>query len=254
MTRFVLTTFLGLGLLAPLAARADPAPVPPEVAPFAAAMAAYRDRASLDRHREAQQAFVRWARERPTDHDAQIWCARTSFYVAHRLVQADDKAGCAKAAEAGAQCAERAQVIRPRDYDGRYWELMNRFKAGATMSWTSALRAAKPMRAALEELIARDPRRPEGHLFLALAYRELPSVISWGDNKKAMESALKAFDLAPRDPEVLLEMAESYRVNGEKDLARQFYRRVAGSDVPVDLEWETEDARRWARKQLADLD
>ena len=127
-------------------------------------------------------------------------------------------------------------------------------KAGAAMSWTSALRAVKPMRAALEELIARDPRRPEGHLFLAMAYRELPSVISWGDDKKALESALKAYELAPRDPEVLLEMGECYRVNGEKDLARQFYRRVAGSDVPKALEWETEDARRWARKQLADLD
>ena len=90
MTRLVLTAFVAAGLLATPAVRADPLPVAPDDAPFAAAMAAYRDRATLDRHREAQQAFARLARERPADYDAQVWCARTSFYVAHRLVQADD--------------------------------------------------------------------------------------------------------------------------------------------------------------------
>jgi tetratricopeptide (TPR) repeat protein len=236
-------------------AAAAPAPSPavdPER--LAAAMAAYRGRASMDRHREAWEAFVRLAAERPDDHGMQIWCARTSFYYAHRRVQADDKEGCARVARSGSECARRAQQIRSGDYDGRYWELMNRYKEGATLGLVAILKMVKPIRGWLEELIQRDPKRPEGHAFLAMAYRELPSVVSWGDDKKALEHARVAQQLAPREPEALLELAEALRENGEKDAARDMYRRVQTSDVPRDLEWETEDARAWARKQLADMD
>jgi tetratricopeptide (TPR) repeat protein len=222
---------------------------------FAAAMAAYGARASgIPKHREAWAAFVRLAAERPTDHAMQIWCSRTSFHLAHRHIQADDKESCAKVAQAGVECANRAQAIRPGDYDGRYWELMNRFKAGATMSFVSGLKAAKPMRAALEALISRDPRRVEGYLFLAMAYRELPSVVSWGDDEKALEYAKKAYAIAPRDPEVLLELGECWHENGDDDKARELLRRIATSDVPKDLEWETDDCRRWAVKRLKDLE
>lgn len=235
-------------------AATTPPPTAAEDAPLREAMAAYRARANMERHRDAWRAFVRLAGERPADHGMQIWCARTSFYYAHRRVQDGDKKGCAEVAKAGIECAERAQRIRPGDYDGRYWELMNRYKEGATLSLVSILKAVKPIRAWLEELIARDPRRPEGHVFLAMAYRELPSVVSWGDDEKALEHARAAEPLAPRDPEVLLELAEAWYENGDKDKARDYFRRVATSEVPKDLEWETEDARQWARKRLADLD
>lgn len=242
-------------LLAAGAARAQEPPGPLSADPaFQSAMAAYRGRAATAKHREAQEGFARVARERPTDYDAQIWCARTSFHFAHRLVQADDKQGCSRTAKAGMECARRAQQVRPGDYDGRYWELMNGYKEGATLGMVAILKAVKPIRPALQELIARDPKRFEGHVFLAMAYRELPSVVSWGDDEKALEHARKAYDLAPRDPEVLLELAEAWHENGSDDLARKYFKMVAGSDVPDDLEWETDDCRKWAVKRLADLD
>ena len=227
---------------------------PPDPARLAAAMLAYRARASMERHKDAYEAFVSLASDWQDDYGMQIWCARTSFYYAHRRVQADDKDGCAKVARAGSKCARRAIALRPGDYDGRYWELMNWYKEGATLSLVSILKSVKPIRGWLEELIGRDPKRPEGHAFLAMAYRELPSVVSWGDDKKALEQARIAQQLAPRDPESLLELAEALRENGDKESAREFYGRVQTSDVPRDLEWETEDARAWARKQLADMD
>lgn len=113
---------------------------------------------------------------------------------------------------------------------------MNRYKEGATLSLFAALRAARPMRWALEELIARDPRRHEGYVFLAMAYRELPSVVSWGDDRKALEYARKAEAIGPRDPEVLLELAEAQHENGDDEAARNYFRRAATSDVPPDLE------------------
>ncbi len=221
---------------------------------FAEALIAYKARESIAKHAEAWKAFSSLATAQPSDYAMQIWCARTSFYYAHRLVQAGDKKGCARAAQAGSQCARQAQAIRQGDYDGRYWELMNNYKEGATLSPVGILKAVKPVRGMLEDLTTREPTRFEGHVFLAMAYRELPSVISWGDDKKALEHAQKAEAINPRDPDVLLEMAEALLENGDKESARLYFRKVAESDVPKDLEWETDDARAWARKRLADID
>jgi tetratricopeptide (TPR) repeat protein len=218
-------------------------------------MTAYRARAALDRHEAAWQGFVEVATRQTDTREAQLWCARTSFFLAHRLVQAGRKKDGARTAKAGIACATRMQQIRPEDYDGRYWELMNRHKSASTMNLIKAFKAAKPMRKALEDLIALDPKRHEGYVFLAMAYRELPSTLSWGDDAKALQYARKGVELAPRDPEALLELAESLRENGHDDEARRTYRAVSSaSDAPPHLEWETEDARRWARRQLKRMD
>lgn len=236
-------------VLVPIGVLADglPAPGDPE---FQQVLAVYRERANPDRHREAWEGFARLAALRTGDHAVQIWCARTSFHLAHRRIQAGDKEDGARIARAGIECALRAQALRDRDYDGRYWELMNRYKAGATLPFTRILQAVKPVRGQLEDLIAMDPRRPEAYVFLAMAYRELPSVISWGDDEKALEYARKAVDLAPGDPEALLELAEACRETGDRECALRYYEAVIQARAPPDLEWETDDARQWARRQM----
>ncbi len=256
-TAFEAARFLGtMALLLAVSFPASAQPTEPlaQNAAFREAMAAYRARAALDRHQFAWQGFTDLAAQRPDDHEAQIWCARTSFFLAHRLVQAGRKKDCARTAQVGVDCALRAQKVRPGDYDGRYWELMNRYKAAATMNLVKAFQAAKPVRGQLEDLIARDPARHEGYVFLAMAYRELPSTLSWGDDAKALEYARKGVERAPRDPEALLELAECLRENGHDEEARRTYQAVqSASDVPPHLEWETEDARRWARRQLRSM-
>jgi tetratricopeptide (TPR) repeat protein len=246
----LLLVLLALLALVPASLAWAAGPGVPGDAEFQKVLEAYEGRANLDRHWAAWEGFVRLAGERAGDHDVQVWCARTSFHLAHRRVQAGDKKGCARIANAGIECAMRAQAIRPGDYDGRYWELMNRYKSGATLSLTRIFKAVKPVRTQLEELISRNPGRAEAHIFLAMAYRELPSVVSWGDDGKALEHALKGVELAPRDPEALLELAESHRENGNKEQALKYYQAVLASEIPRYLEWETEDARRWARRQM----
>lgn len=222
-------------------------------ATLSAVMSVYAKRADPARHAEAYRGFRDLASRFPGDYDLQIWCARTAFYWAHRRVQDDDKKGCARAARAGIECARRAGKVRKDDYTARYWELMNRMKAGATLSIVSALKAVKPLKVQLERLIARDPNRFEGYLFLGMLYRELPSLVSWGDDDKALEYVKKAERLAPRDPDVLLEVAEAFLKLDNDAMAVAYFRKVAESDVPKHLEWETWDARRWAKKRLKDI-
>lgn len=223
-------------------------------AALSAVMTVYVERADPARHAEAFRGFKDLAARYPGDYDLQIWCTRTSFYYAHRRVQNDDKKGCAGAARAGIDCSRRALKIRKDDYTARYWELMNRMKAGATLSIVSALKAVKPLKAQLERLIARDPNRFEGYLFLGMLYRELPSLVSWGDDDKALVYVKKAERLAPRDPDVLLEVAEAYYKLDNEAMAIAYFRKVARSDVSKHLEWETGDARRWAKKRLKEIE
>ncbi|NOZ02291.1 MAG: hypothetical protein GXP54_10440 [Deltaproteobacteria bacterium] len=216
-------------------------------------MAAYEARKDMARHAEAQKGFKRLAAAHPGDYGLQIWCARTSYYYAHRLVQHDDEDGCAKVAREGITCARRAEKARPRDYTAKYWELMDRMKAGVTLGMIGALKAVKPLKGELERLISLDPKRFEGYLFLGMLYRELPSLVSWGDDDKALEYVKKAERIAPRNADALLEVAETYHKLGNDAMAVAYFGKVATCNVPKHLEWETWDARRWAKKRLKDI-
>jgi len=219
---------------------------------FESALETYRARSEMNNHISAWQDFVALANEKHDDEQAQLWCARTSFFLAHRQIQNRRKSDGAKTAKLGIECALRLAKTKP--YDGRYWELMNRYKAAATMHLVKAFKAAKPMKESLEQLIEMDPSRHEGYVFLAMAYRELPSGLSWGDNRKALEYAQKGQKRAPKDPEALLELAECLKANGQKVEAKSYYEAVLNKSVsPRDLEWETNDARRWAKRQMKSL-
>ncbi len=251
LTAALVTTMFAVMSLAALPAFAEPTEPLANTPQFREAMSAYQARSAIDRHQAAWQGFVELATQRPDDHEAQIWCARTSFFLAHRLVQAGRKKEASATAKAGIDCALQIQKERPGNYDGRYWELMNRHKAASTVNLIKGFKAAKPMRKALEDLIARDPKRYEGYVFLAMAYRELPSTLSWGDDAQALHYARLGIERAPRDPETRLELAECLRENRLNDEARLAYQAVlSDTDTPSHLEWETEDARGWARRQL----
>jgi len=217
-------------------------------------MAAYGERAVEAKHREAWKGFLDLSREHKGDYELQIWCARTAYYYAHRRVQAKDEDGCAMVAKTGIECARRALGLRRKDFDARYWLLMNRVKVGAGMNVVSALRAVKPLKGELERLVADGPDRFEGHMFLGMMYRELPSFVSWGDDDKAMEHVRKAERSAPRNPDVLLEIAECHLNQGNVEMAKAYFRKVARSETPKHLEWETWDARMWARKRLKEIE
>jgi len=232
--------------------RAAPAPSPRDAA-FAEALAVYKQRASEPRHKASQEKFVTLAAQYPKDYDLQIWCARTSYYYAHRRLQAGDSDACSLIARQGVRCAKRAREIDPKGYDGRYWWVMDRVKAGTSTGIRAALKAVKPMREFLEKMIADFPQRFEAYMCLGVLYRELPSFISWGDDEKALLYLKKAEALGGRNPELLLEVAEAYLKNGDDKAAIEYFQKVETSDVPTHLEWETDDARQWARKRIKDI-
>ncbi len=210
----------------------------------------YKERANLEKHKQAASMAQELAAKYPGDKEAAIFCAMTSYYTAHRLPAKQKKEVALK----GVECTKRVLEKDKTDYDARYWWAMTKFKSKEAEGINAALKQAAQVKAYLEKMIKDQPNRGEGYMMLGVLYRDLPGVISWGDPKKGLELLQKANSLLPKDPEVLLELAAAYAKVGNKDEARKAYNEcINDSKAPRNKDWETEDAKAYAKKMLKDL-
>jgi tetratricopeptide (TPR) repeat protein len=215
-----------------------------------AMMKVYAGRAKLEEHKKAAALVADLADKVPGDREAQLFCARTAYYCAHRLEGKEQKATALR----GYACAQRLVKANPKDYDGRYMSAMTLFKSKVADGIQSALKESKNVKAYLESMLKDDPNRYEAYMLLGALYRDLPGVISWGDPKKSVELLEKGAALAPKDPEILLELAQSYAKVGRTEDARKTYQKcIDEGEGRKDLDWETQDAKDYARKMLKDL-
>ncbi|MCB9726961.1 MAG: tetratricopeptide repeat protein [Deltaproteobacteria bacterium] len=250
MKRFaVMIGLVAVGLAGP--ARADDDT--DKAALVASAMQIYAGRAALPKHVKAAEAFAALAEKYPQDKQRQVWCSRTAYYAAHRI---DDSGVKAKVAGRGVDCAKRIIAMNKADYEGRFWWLMTRFQAEQARGVTKALGAAPQITGLLSKMIKDHPKRAEAYMVLGAIYRGLPGPpISIGDQDKALDLLEQSAKLAPDNAEVLLELAQAYADMGQKDKARATYRHCIDKGTgPANLEWETQDAKDYAKKMLAQLD
>jgi len=223
-------------------------------ADFLAARDLYAARATLANHERAADGFAQVARRFPDSLDAQIWCARTAYYVSHRVQ--DDKPRMRRLAQTGLECGERLLGHFAGNYDAQVWGLLARFRQASVSSWLPPLGEIERLTQQLEALRARAPDEYLAYMLLGAVYRELPGwPLSIGDRKKALSLLTEGQRLAPDNAEVLLELAATYRALGDKANARLTYQRCVDKGVGPDvLAWESADARAWAKKQLAELE
>ena len=209
----------------------------------------YALRADVAMHQAAAKAFRALADSYPADKEILLFCARTAYFAAHRL-KGDDKA---TTATWGVECTQLLLKAHKNDYDGRYWWARNSLKARESEGIQAALKQAKVVRDFLGKLIEDEPTRFEGYMAQGAVLREIPGMLG-GDKKKALEVLKKGYGIAPRDAELLLELAAAYAANGDKENAAAIYDKcIKESDKPKYLEWETEDARAYAKKMKAKL-
>ncbi len=220
---------------------------------LAEVMKIYNARADVVKHVEAVTRFAKLAAEHPTDKDLAIWCARTASYAAHRI---GDSIVKKRVAGKGVKCAKRYIEQHPKDYDAQVWWILCRFRIEQAKGVIRTLKAADSVRDYIAKMIKLAPNRPEGLLALGTIYRELPGPpISFGDPEKGLVFLKKAAKYAPLNVEVLLELASAYAKIGDVANARKTYKlAIAKGTGPKNLEWETEDARDYCKKMLADLD
>jgi tetratricopeptide (TPR) repeat protein len=246
--RGLLCLFLALGIALPATAQ--------EKAPkveWDALYAVYNQRAELVKHRESAKLSAELAARYPDDKRLQIFCAQTAYYCAHRLLDKEDQKKAT--AETGLKCAERLLEKNDKDYDGRFWASMTSFKAKSADGIRAALKEASKIKKFLEQMKKDEPKRPEAYMMLGTLYRELPKLITWGDPDKGLELLKKADELSPLDPEILLELAAAYAKVGQKEKAKETYKKcINDSKAPKDRKWETRDAQDYAKKMLKELE
>ncbi len=211
----------------------------------------YAKRADNASHVQAAKEAAALADKYPEDRKAQLFCAMTSYYAAHRQKDSKKKE---KIAKAGVKCAKRVLKADKSDYEGRYWWAMTYAKSKEAEGIAKLAEKSVQVKKYLEKMISDQPKRYEGYMMLGALYRDLPKWISWGDPKKGLELLETALELAPNDPEVLLEVAAAYAKMGNKEKAAKLYDRCINDSVsPKDKDWETEDARAYAKKMKAEL-
>jgi hypothetical protein len=220
---------------------------------FRAARRAPARRADPTKHQRAADAFATIARRRTDSMEAQIWCARTAYYAAHRL--RENKAEMRRIAALGAECGERL-LADFEAYPAQLWGLLARFRKVTASSVIPSIGDIERIVRQLEALRAKAPDEYLAYMLLGAVYRELPGwPLSIGDRKKAFERLTEGQRLAPDNSEMLLQLADTYRADGDLKNARLTYKRCAEhGGGPPELAWEMADARAWAKKQLAELE
>ena len=228
---------------------------PPATGTMTAAARHYDARADIRQHGLATELFATAAAAAPTQMLPQLWCARTSYYAGHR--HRDDHADeMARLLALGVPCGKRLLSRFANDYDAALWGRMIAMKHEIATSLLPSLKRLEQTTAFLENMIAKHPKRFEAYALVGALYRELPAwPISIGDKQRALELFSTGIGLAPDNAEMLLGLGETHLALGDKRAARRTLLRCAQDGTgPKELEFETDEARRWASKLLSDME
>ncbi len=212
----------------------------------------YEKRQNIKNHTQAAQGFSTIAKAHPHDIVAQLWCARTAYYSAHRYQE--NKTMMKRLARLGHECGERLQPFAGV-YEADLWMILSRFKLFATSGWIPPLGKIEKLTRQLQRIAEKNPKRYATYLLLGAIFRELPGwPLSIGDDKLAMRYLKKGEKLAPNNAELLLELAATYTALNQKDIAKAVYERcIRKGTGAADLQFETQEARKWAKTMLGEL-
>lgn len=232
-----------------------PAPAATRDADWKAAMDLWKGRASMKVHKEAMKVLAKVAEAYPKDYEIQWKTARAYYYFSQRYEREQgDIPRAAKLSKFGAAFANRALAAKDGGYEARYWFIMNYVRVVAAESQLKAMREAKGVRERLEKMIADEPGRFEAYMMLGGLMRALPPFpVSFGDTRKSLEILQKGEKASPDNPELLLELAETYKALGDTAKAREYYQKAATAPSPPEMDFETEDAHTYAKKMLTEL-
>ncbi len=220
---------------------------------IAKVMALYEIRSTLSNHDKAAKEFSAIAAAHPKNLWAQLWCARTAYYSAHR--HQDDKDTMKSLAKLGDSCGQRLKIFSGT-YEADLWIILSRFKMLATSNWIPPLGKIEKLARELEGIARKNPKRYGTYLLLGAIFRELPGwPVSIGDDELAMKYLLKGNKLASRNAELLLELAATQNAVDDEEAAKKTYEKcIAKGNGASDLRFETAEARKWAKKMLGELE
>jgi tetratricopeptide (TPR) repeat protein len=118
--------------------------------------------------------------------------------------------------------------------DGYIWAGVIRGSLAEAVGGLGALGTVKEARTNLEKALSIDPAAEDGYAYgvLGLLYSKVPSVIAFGDKKKARELLLKGVQVSPNGMNTNYFLAQFLHTQGEDKEAAQYIERAAAAQPP----------------------
>lgn len=210
--------------------------------------ALYQDRAHLTSAKQAADIWSRELKARPENFDAAWKLARITYWLGTHAPAAERR----RFLEEGIKAGEAARALEPNRPDGHFWTAATMGALAEGYGLRNGLKYRKPIREALERVLAIDPSYLNGSADRALGrwYHKVPGLFG-GDRKKA-ETHLRAS--LSRDPNSTLShyfLAELLIDENRRQEARTELETVLSA--PINPQWAPEDAdyKERARNLLA---
>jgi tetratricopeptide (TPR) repeat protein len=210
----------------------------------------YADRSNIASARRAADAWDAELKSQPASFDAAWRLARADYWLGGHAPEQERR----KFLESGIEAARKAQALKPERPEGHFWLAANMGGLAESFGIRQGLKYRKPIREALERVLAIDPAFMQGSADRALGrwYYKVPGLFG-GDDKLA-ESHLRA-SLKYNEQSTITHffLAELLIEKDRKAEARAELQTVI--DAPLDPEWtpEDQDYKTKAKALLAKL-
>jgi tetratricopeptide (TPR) repeat protein len=196
----------------------------------------YASRTRLADARRAADLYASVLARDPANFDAAWKLARAGYWLSGHVAEEAIRAECERGM-AGARAAIR---LAPRRPEGHFWLAANMGRLAESQGLRAGLRYRKPVREALEKVLAIDAAFQQGSADRALGrwYFRVPRLFG-GSRRKAEAHLRQALTYNPHSTATHFFLAELYLAEHRDAEARAALQAVL--DAPLDPAWEPED-------------
>jgi hypothetical protein len=202
----------------------------------------YSAREQHDAARRAADLYAAALERDPQSFEAAWKLARAGYWLGGHVAAEAIRAEC----ERGMAAARAAIRLAPQRPEGHFWLAANMGRLAESQGLRAGLRYRRPIREALEQVLAIDAAFQQGSADRALGrwYFRVPRL--FGGNRRKAETHLKrALTYNPRSTATHFFLAELYLAEDRHADARAALQAVL--DAPLDPAWEPEDREFKAR-------
>jgi tetratricopeptide (TPR) repeat protein len=190
----------------------------------------------------AQRAADTWAarlKAAPADAESAWKLARALYWLGTHGPEHQRRTDL----ERGIEVAKSAIAARPTGPEGHFWLAATMGALAESFGISKGLKYRKPIRAALETVLAIDPAFQQGSADRALGrwYFKVPALFG-GSNARSVEHLQRSLTYDPQSTASLFFLADTYVDMGKRAEAREVLRRLAAA--PISRDWGPED-REW---------
>jgi tetratricopeptide (TPR) repeat protein len=208
----------------------------------------YEQRGDLAKAKEALAKYQDALLKDENAYEVYWRLSRVEYWIGDHTASKDEKI---KIFGLGIYHANKAVALEPNRPEGHYWLGVNDGVYGEAKGILRSLSLVKPIKAAMNRVLAIDPKYDDGGAdrVLGRVYFEVPGFFG-GDKKKSLEHLLKSKEMGPRVGLTRIYLADTYLALKDVAKAREELQFVIDMEPDPKLLPETAEEKIMARDRL----